>query len=156
MAGGWPLSDDLASAATLRQAAGLLESAVAQRLGLAGSPDPVVEAAVTDWAARGRRLSPALVAHHSGLTPRQVHRRFVAAVGYGPKLLQRILRFQSFLSAAVSEPDRRLGELAHEAGYADQSHLNRDSAALAKSTPAELRRARHRDVRNVQDEAPPS
>ena len=35
-----------------------------------------------------------------GLGERQIRRRFVAAVGYGPKTLERILRFQRFLRIA--------------------------------------------------------
>ena len=36
-----------------------------------------------------------------GLGARQLRRRFADAVGYGPKTLQRILRFQRFLALAA-------------------------------------------------------
>src|SRR5215831_13884962 len=55
------------------------------------------------------------------ISARQLRRRFVAALGYGPKTLQRILRFQGFL--ALSQQHRAdvgsLARLAGEAGYAD-------------------------------------
>src|SRR6516165_826156 len=71
------------------------------------------------------------------------------AVGYGPRLLHRVLRFQRFL-AECRTPTARLAELAFRAGYADQAHLSREARVLAGRTPAELRAARLR-VRNVQD-----
>lgn len=65
-------------------------------------------------------------------------------------MLQRVLRLQSFL-ASLQDPPVSLGVLAYRAGYADQSHLNREAIALAGTTPAALRAVRASDVRNVQD-----
>jgi AraC-like DNA-binding protein len=59
-----------------------------------------------------------------------------AAVGYGPKTLQRILRFQRFLTLAQTSTD--LARLALEAGYADQAHLTRECSRLAGLPPAAL------------------
>jgi hypothetical protein len=80
----------------------------------------------------------------AGLPPnigdRQLRRRFAEAVGYGPKTLQRILRFQRFLALADAEgghgPD--LARLALDAGYADQAHLTRECTRLAGLPPAQL------------------
>ena len=68
-----------------------------------------------------------------GVSERQLRRRFVDAVGYGPKTLARVLRFQRFLSL-----DGSLVERAFAAGYADQAHLTRECRRLAGRTPAEL------------------
>jgi AraC-like DNA-binding protein len=74
------------------------------------------------------------------LSERQLRRRVEAAVGYPPRTLARILRFQRFLGAArssgPSSPD--LARLAAEAGYADQAHLTRDSRRLAGLPPGAL------------------
>ena len=83
------------------------------------------------------------IAERLGLSERQFRRRSHAAIGYGPKTLQRILRFQRFvqlLDAADKPPD--LASLAAVAGYADQSHLTRECAALSGLTPATLARTR--------------
>jgi transcriptional regulator GlxA family with amidase domain len=88
-----------------------------------GSPaDPLVGAAVT-WLARHpaervHRLAPQL-----GVSSRHLQRRFVAAVGYGPKSFQRIVRFQRLLALGKRQPEGRLGltGLALAAGYADQA-----------------------------------
>ena len=79
------------------------------------------------------------VAAEVGLSMRQLRRRFHAAVGYGPKTLQRVCRFQRF----VREVDEVGGSCdlaltAAEAGYADQSHLTRDCVELSGLTPAAL------------------
>jgi transcriptional regulator GlxA family with amidase domain len=73
-----------------------------------------------------------------GITERQLRRRFATAVGYGPKTMQRILRFQRFLTLASRAAAPDLAGLAYEAGYADQAHLTRESGRLAGRTPAEL------------------
>ena len=67
---------------------------------------------------------------------RQLRRRFAEAVGYGPKTLQRILRFQRFLALARTNTD--LARLALEAGYADQAHLTREAVRLQGRPPREL------------------
>ena len=90
------------------------------------------------------------VAAEIGLSLRQLRRRCHAAVGYGPKTLQQVLRFRRFVSridAAAQMPHGRsaaqnLAILAAQAGYADQAHLTRECRALAGLTPAALARQR--------------
>lgn len=102
---------------------------LAGRLTAKGSPD----AAAGDIDAWSADLN---------ISARQLRRRFVAALGYGPKTLQRILRFQGFL--ALSRQHRAdvdsLARLAGEAGYADQPHLTRECVRLAEQTPRALLR----------------
>jgi AraC-like DNA-binding protein len=76
----------------------------------------------------------------AGLSERQLRRRFRDAVGYGPKTLQRVLRFQSALARLRDEPTPGGGiaRAAAEAGYADQAHLTRETRELAGLTPSEL------------------
>ena len=71
-----------------------------------------------------------------GVSERQLRRRFADAVGYGPKTLARVLRFQRFLALAATGDD--LARLALGAGYADQAHLTRETRRLAGRTPREL------------------
>ncbi|MFC7644350.1 helix-turn-helix domain-containing protein [Streptosporangium lutulentum] len=64
-----------------------------------------------------------------GLGERQLHRRSLRSFGYGPKMLQRVVRFQRALRLA------RLGvtpaEVAVASGYADQAHLANEVRRLA-------------------------
>ena len=71
-----------------------------------------------------------------GTSERQLLRRFHGAVGYGPKTLDRVLRFQRFLARARRDGD--LARTAAELGYADQSHLTRECVRLSGLTPARL------------------
>ena len=100
--------------------------------------DAVVRAA--RWMGSDPETSLAVLIQRTGLSERQVRRRFDEAIGYGPKTLQRILRLQRLLWLA-SQPAKAplsLGRLAFAAGYADQPHMTREVAALAASTPGQL------------------
>ncbi len=83
------------------------------------------------------------VAADVGLSLRQLRRRCHAAVGYGPKTLQRVLRFRRFVSRIDACPDvLDLAAIAAESGYADQAHLTRECFKLSGLTPAALARQR--------------
>lgn len=69
------------------------------------------------------------VAAEVGLSTRQLHRRSLDAFGYGPKLLERVLRLQRAL--ALARAGTPFAEVAAHAGYADQAHLARNVRALA-------------------------
>lgn len=113
--------------------------ALAARFAAAPAADPAVRAAVS-WLThrplgRVRDLAQAI-----GLSDRQLQRRFRAAVGYGPKTFQRIMRLQRLLTRAgcKSSPHLTLAALASAAGYADQAHMCREVQALAGETPQPL------------------
>jgi AraC-like DNA-binding protein len=138
---GAALAERLAAAPTLDAAVEVLTAAVARRLPPPGAIDPVVRAAAVG-AARPHTPVETLGAG-LGIGERQLRRRFDEAVGYGPKTLQRVLRFQRFLALADAErradaPAADLARLAFEAGYADQAHLTRECGRLAGLPPAAL------------------
>jgi AraC-like DNA-binding protein len=132
------LAERLEAATTPHAALATLTAAVARRLPPPDELDRAVRAAALR-AARSRAAVDALGAE-VGLGERQLRRRFADAVGYGPKTLQRVLRFQRFLALA-SDRARAGGDLAalaFEAGYADQAHLTRECRRLAGLPPAAL------------------
>jgi AraC-like DNA-binding protein len=97
------------------------------------------------------------LADRLGVSERTLHRRVQGAVGYGPKVLARVVRFRRFLALAPRRAELSLADLAHSAGYADQAHLARECRALADRTPAELVGANAAsDVRFVQDGLTPA
>ena len=103
--------------------------------GLDGSgPDPVVQQAIELLVDPGVDLTR--VRREVEVSERQLRRRFGAAVGYGPKTLQRVLRFRRFLDGLDGETD--LADAAARTGFADQPHLNRECRDLAGMTPAQL------------------
>jgi AraC-like DNA-binding protein len=152
-----PLEDLLPSASPPLPATLAPAEAAVRVLKLAGDlvteadPDP----AITQAAAllRNPAARAEAVAAEIGLSERQFRRRCQAAVGYGPKTLQRVLRFQRFvrlLDAAPAPPD--LAVVAARAGYADQAHLTRECAALSGLTPARLARVRRPWPANPQEQ----
>src|SRR5580704_1931407 len=76
------------------------------------------------------------------VSERQLRRRFDLAVGYGPKTMQRILRFRRALGQLAAAPrSADLADLAVRVGYADQAHLTRETTRLAGLPPAALVRS---------------
>jgi AraC-like DNA-binding protein len=86
------------------------------------------------------RARVAEVADELGLSARQFQRRITDAVGYGPKMLQRVLRFRRLQEL----PHAPLAELALDAGYSDQAHMTAEVTRLAGLPP----------VRFLKDRAP--
>jgi AraC-like DNA-binding protein len=116
-----------------------ITAALAYRLAVAPDPDPAIRFAVP-WLVRHPAGRVRDLARLIGISDRQLQRRFVAAVGYGPKTFQRIMRFQRLLSqSSVTDSARqRLADLACGAGYADQAHMCREFRELADATPQSL------------------
>lgn len=81
------------------------------------------------------------ISQEVGLSERQLFRRCVDEIGYGPKHLVRVLRLQGLLGLARRLPDAGLAALAASAGYADQAHMSRECRALTGLTPARLVRS---------------
>jgi AraC-like DNA-binding protein len=132
---GAELPGTLRPAEAIRRLAG-----IAAQMTASGPPDPLVAEAARRLGRPGSRVRQ--VAADLGISERQLHRRCCAAVGYGPVLLRRVLRFRRFVSWIDSGQPADLAVLATEAGYADQAHLTRDSAELAGLAPGALARAR--------------
>ncbi|MCH0561600.1 MULTISPECIES: DUF6597 domain-containing transcriptional factor [unclassified Streptomyces] len=127
----------------------------ARRLGTlveaAADPEAGLEAAALTLAAQADVYDPLLgglvaaldagrpvaaTADELGIGARRLHRRSLAAFGYGPKTLARILRFRRALALARSGMPG--ADTAVRAGYADQAHLARDVKQLAGRTLSEL------------------
>ena len=103
-----------------------LELIAADRLREAPPVDAVCLAVAADLR-RGRTV--AATAQDIGLSDRQLHRRSLAAFGYGPKMLARVFRLRQALDLARrGVPSATVAALA---GYSDQPHLAREVRALA-------------------------
>jgi AraC-like DNA-binding protein len=116
---------------------GLLEGLVASRL-RGERLDPLVLAATRRLGFPGSRVDR--LAEALGISERQLRRRFHRAVGYGPKTLDRVLRFRRFVSQApaVAAGDGDLARIAADLGYADQAHMARDCQRLSGLSPTRL------------------
>ena len=95
----------------------------------ATEPDPLVRQAV-------RRLEQGRVgevADELAVSERHLRRLVSAHVGYGPKLLARVLRLQAALRRVRAGAE--LAEVAFDGGYADQAHFTHDCRELAGVPP---------------------
>jgi AraC-like DNA-binding protein len=107
----------------------------------ADRPNPLIAEAVRrlmPW--QPKQLGPVWSSLH--LSERSFRRHCVSAIGVGPKTLQRMLRFQTFLARAqfALSVGRNpalggLARLAADTGYADQAHLTRECVRLTGVTP---------------------
>ena len=133
------LSDDLGGVREPAQFAKRLEGVVARRPPLTRTRLDMCAAfeLISSGAPPGQPLIPWL-ADELGASERTLRRRFDDAFGYGPKTLDRILRFQRFLRLTRTCRGASGASLAAEAGYADQAHLVRESRRLSGTTPGEI------------------
>jgi AraC-like DNA-binding protein len=139
------LTERLLEAPAAEDAARLLEQEILTRHSAARDPDLLVAEAL-------RRVQPwqpihlADTASELFISPRQLRRRFLSTFGFGPKTMQRILRFQGFLALANAShaADLTIGRLAAAAGYSDQAHMSHECSRLTGLAPkgllTELRR----------------
>jgi AraC-like DNA-binding protein len=119
------LQEALAGAAPARRLE-LLADTVARR---GAEPDALVIAAARSLAVPGVRVAG--VATDLGVSERQLHRRVLAAVGYGPKMLARVARLRRLVALSGDS----LASRALDAGYANQAHMNDEVRRLTGTTP---------------------
>ena len=111
-----------------------LAASIAARLATTGQPDRVVLQGAR-WLTAHPTGSLHELARRSGLSQRQIRRRFDNAIGDTPKKLPR-LRWL----ASQSRAPTTLAALALSAGYADQAPMTREVAAHAGTSPGRLLR----------------
>lgn len=140
------LSDQLAEASSLYDAAAILEHTISQR-----------SASKSEYHARARlaveastrlaasQITVTEVAADLGVSERHLRRVFRDTVGVGPKAFAQLARFDRALSAARSGDRESWASIAAAAGYYDQAHLIAEFRSIAGSTPqallGELRRS---------------
>jgi len=138
-AGGDALSARVGGQPTLAAKMNAAAAGFAGHLAAAGPTDPMM-AAATLWLARHPAGRIADLCRLLEVGERRLRRRFAAAIGYGPKTFQRVLRLQRVLALAGRLPrtGTTLAALATDAGYADQAHMSRELQALTGRSPATL------------------
>ncbi|MEU5870752.1 AraC family transcriptional regulator [Glycomyces sp. NPDC047369] len=138
------LAEETTGAPTAEAALARVQSHLLQAFRASPAIDPLMREAV-------RRLMPwhplpiGTLADRLSISPSQLRRRCLDAVGMSPKTLQRTLRFQGFLAlaqAGAAPSGRRDAEgisgLAADTGYADHAHLTRECVRLTGVGPRSL------------------
>jgi AraC-like DNA-binding protein len=96
-----------------------------------------ISAAVSRIVLGGGRVEIAALAERTGLSVRQLERRFIHQVGMRPKLFARIARFEAALDTKARSATKSWTEVAHEFGYYDQMHMVHDFGEFADKTPTQ-------------------
>jgi AraC-like DNA-binding protein len=130
------LADRIGEARTMAERMARLEVGLARIAPEIGPPAPEMALAFR-WLGRGpEEAGLAALRDRLGISERSLRRRCHEAFGYGPKTLDRILRFQRFLRLAAAGEEPGLSALAAGSGYSDQAHLTRETRRLSGLTPA--------------------
>jgi methylphosphotriester-DNA--protein-cysteine methyltransferase len=120
------LTSELMAGASPARRLGLLTRDVLRRR---ATPDPLVVAAARALSRPSARVGE--VAADLGVSDRQLRRRTLAAIGYGPKTLARVARLRRLIALDGEE----LAVRAVLAGYASQAHMTEEVRRLTGSTP---------------------
>jgi AraC-like DNA-binding protein len=118
------LQEQLAQAEPDERLTLLVDAVVGRRTAV----DQLVEAAARSLAAPGARVT--CVAAELGVSERQLNRRTLDAIGYGPKMLARVAR----LRRLVAVRERSLALRALAAGFASQAHMSDEIRRLTGLT----------------------
>lgn len=138
------LYDRLGDARHSVDAAAILETAIAERLAIAGKPCAHAQLAL-EASERLTRANVNAVAFDLGVSERHLRRVFRETVGVSPKTFAKLARFGRAFRAAVEDEPASWASIAAAAGYYDQAHLIAEFRAIAGVTPqvflSELRAA---------------
>jgi AraC-like DNA-binding protein len=134
----WAAFDGISAGTTTAARLARLEGAMLRRTFDLRTQDRAMRFAVR-WLADKPDFQVETLSRELGVSERQIHRRFTAAVGYGPKTFQSVLRFQRLLHvASQAQGSQNLAHLAAAAGYSDQPHMNREVRRFSGTTPTDL------------------
>ena len=120
----------------------LLDSFLAARLARGLEPSSAVAFAWERLAEKAGLVEIGALAAELGWSRKRLIAEFRDDIGLPPKTLARIFRFHRAVERLAGAEGARFAELAHECGYYDQAHFNRDFREFAGSTPGEFLRRR--------------
>jgi AraC-like DNA-binding protein len=129
----FPLQARIAEAGSDRERVSHLATFLERKLAERGARDAIVQHNVHAILASGGQISPDQLAQRTGLTARQLERRFQASVGVSPKFLCRIVRFRAIFDRLQSSTP--WSSIASDCGFFDQSHLIRDFKQFTGQSP---------------------
>jgi AraC-like DNA-binding protein len=118
---------------------GLLQKVLGARTNGGNQTDPFIHHCVTRIEAARGGLRIRDLERSTGLSARQLERKFARHLGISPKSFARVVRFKAVAgAAAAANPDPPdWVRLAGDFGFADQPHLVREFKAFSGLTPVD-------------------
>jgi AraC-like DNA-binding protein len=152
------LAEQLRQAPTWRRRFALVDQYLLRRLERGPRSSPEVAWAWQRLVTTGGAAPIGRIANEVGWSHKHLIARFRQQVGLAPKTAARLVRFGGVWRRLGERRPLDWGQIAADAGYADQAHLIRDFHQFTGTTPTDFlarTRATHRDagdeVNSVQD-----
>jgi AraC-like DNA-binding protein len=136
-ADGTALADRVRGALSWGERFDLVEQFLLARAAAGPRPTPAVEFAFARLRDSGGRVRVEQLCAELGCSRRYLSERFRTEVGLPPKTVARLIRFEHVCRRLRSDP-AAWAEIAADAGYSDQPHLNREFRELAGTTPSDF------------------
>jgi len=121
----------------------LLQAALGARARGRPQVDPFVRHCVARIEATSGGLGVGDLERSTGLSLRQLERKFARDLGISPKTFARVVRFKGVAALAGGPHPPDWAGVAGRFGYADQSHLVREFKAFSGRTPENYRAGTH-------------
>ncbi len=102
-----------------------------------GRHDTAIDFCLTEIYQSHGQISVEALAYNTGISNRQLVRRFNNCVGLSPKEFSRITKFIHALNFMNRFPEKSLTEVGYDCGYYDQAHFIRDFKEYSGLTPGE-------------------
>jgi AraC-like DNA-binding protein len=131
------LEKHLDAAHTVDEQIDILEKFLVQRL-VGVHVDSRVQMALKRLEECGGQIRIPQLARDCHTSLRHLHRLLRTWIGFSPKRLARIVRFQALLQHLEASPSDRSARVAAELGYFDQAHLTNEVAAFAGTSPGQI------------------
>ncbi len=116
----------------------LLDDALRARLARGPQPSRDIAWAWSRLLETGGRVSVGSLAAELGRSRKHLAIGFRDLIGLAPKAASRVLRFERAVDSVLAGDATSWARIAHECGYYDQAHFNRDFRRFAGSTPTEF------------------
>ena len=115
---------------------------LAERFSRAKSPDPAIAWIAAEIERGSSEVRVGALRKATGLSRERLVGRFREQIGVAPKLYARLVRFRGVLEQLRHDP-ARLTDVAVDAGYYDQAHMNTDFREFAGISPTEFLATRY-------------
>jgi methylphosphotriester-DNA--protein-cysteine methyltransferase len=145
------LRERLSEETDFRAAFGLLEQCLRARLRGSTHGLDIVQYAISEINRQQGSISIRALSDVMGISQNQLGVLFKRMVGIPPKTLARLYRFAHVHLSIDLTRNVNWTYVAHQAGYFDQSHFNKDFAAFSGDTPSDyLRLRRQLEVKDAE------
>jgi len=133
------LEERISDAGTMEQRLAIVQEVLLRQLMKSEREDAAIHFCLDEIQQAKGQISMEELAFRTGLSNRQLLRRFSQTIGLSPKEFARITKFLFSLRELKRAPGQSLTEIAYACGYYDQAHFIHDFREFSGQTPGEYR-----------------